>query len=98
MHMDVCNDAVTAASADFPKKWKFIAVELNDARIECVRVDVIVVDEFAYHFGASVFWCFADKKCAAFPTATESALLQFGDPGHPDVFRTRDAHLRPELS
>lgn len=94
--MDVSDHSVTSGSADLPDERKLVAVELDDAGIERVRVDVVVKDKFTYHFGAVVVGCLADKKRATLPASAKGAAMQFGDASHPGDPGADDARLRSE--
>src|SRR5262249_34834301 len=92
MHMHVGNDPHAALLADVPERPEIPPVEMHDAGVERVRVEVVVEDEIGD--ASAAVYAVAEQECAALAGGVPAALAQLPAQALPQKPRAGDFMLR----
>jgi hypothetical protein len=82
MNMDITDDAVSSHSTVLPQFWELVSVEMDDAGIERVRIDVIVEDELYDPLASPMIA--TEQKRAALAPPVESPSFQLANASDPN--------------
>jgi hypothetical protein len=82
MDVNVGDDAVTTTATELPQFGKFVSVEMHDAGIERVGIDVVVEDKL--DDPPVPLPIVSQEKRSAFAVTLEGAPLQLTNAGRPD--------------